>query len=120
MNALNPADRTPARITKADKEFAKKLDFKDIKFPVKLRDIHKIEKKNSMGISGFGYENKEKHPTYISKRCCEEKHIDLLLIGEEIKRHYVLIKDFNTFMYDHSLHHGRKHFYCYCLQAFST
>ena len=56
MNALNPADRTPARITKADKEFAKKLDFKDIKFPVKLRDIHKIEKKNSMGISGFGYQ----------------------------------------------------------------
>ena len=39
---------------------------------------------------------------------------------EEGKRHYVLIKDFNTFMYDHTLHHGRKHFCCYCLQAFST
>ena len=36
------------------------------------------------------------------------------------KRHYVLIKDFNTFMYDHTLHHGRKHFHYYCLQAFST
>ena len=23
-------------------------------------------------------------------------------------------------MYDHTLHHGRKHFCCYCLQAFST
>ena len=22
-------------------------------------------------------------------------------------------------MYDHPLHHGRKHFLCYCLQAFS-
>ena len=30
------------------------------------------------------------------------------------------MKDFNTFMYDHTLHRGRKHFYCYCLQAFST
>ena len=41
---LNPADHHPARITKADKDFAKRLDFKDIKFPVKIRDIRKIEK----------------------------------------------------------------------------
>ena len=86
-----------------------KLDFKDIKFPVKVRDIHKIEKNNSIGISVFGYGNKEKHPIYASKNRCEEKHIDLLLIGEEGKRHYVLIKYFNTFMYDHTLHCGRKH-----------
>ena len=33
---------------------------------------------------------------------------------------YVLIKNFNTFIYDHTLHCGRKHFYCYCLQAFHT
>ena len=39
---------------------------------------------------------------------------------EKGKRHYVLIKDFNTFMYDHTLHRGRKHFYCYYLHAFST
>ena len=40
-------------------------------------------------------------------------------MGEEGKRHYVLIKDFNPFMLDHTLHPGRKHFR-YCLQAFST
>ena len=40
---LNPADHHLARITKADKDFAKKLDFKDIKFPVKINDNHKIE-----------------------------------------------------------------------------
>ena len=53
-------------------------------------------------------------------KCCEDKHVDLLLIGEGEKKHYVLIKDFNTFMYNHTLHHGRKHFSCYCLQAFRT
>ena len=80
---LNHADRNPARITKADKEFTQKLDFKNIKFPVKIRDIHKIEKKNnSIGISIFGYENKEKHTIYVSKKCCEEKYVDLLLIGK--------------------------------------
>ena len=42
------------------------------------------------------------------KKCCEEK------------KHYVLFKDFNTFMYDYAIHCGRKHFCCYYLQAFST
>ena len=30
------------------------------------------------------------------------------------------MKDFNIFMYDHSLHRQKKHFRCYCLQVFST
>ena len=42
------------------------------------------------------------------------------MILEEDKRHYVLIKDLNTFIYDHISHRGRKHVYCYCFQAFST
>ena len=85
-----------------------------------MRDIHKIEKKNSISISIYGYENKEKHPIYVSKKCREEKHVDLLLIGEEGKRHYVLIKDFNSFMYDHTFHRGRKYFCRNCLQALSA
>ena len=40
---VNPANHHPARISKSDQDFAKKLDIKDIKFPVKI--IHKIEKK---------------------------------------------------------------------------
>ena len=34
------------------------------------------------------------------------------------KKHDVLIKDFNTFIYDYSLHRGRKHFCHYFLHAF--
>ena len=30
-----------------------------------------------------------------------EKHVLLLLIGEEDGRYYVLMKNFNTFMYDY-------------------
>ena len=85
VRCLNPVDHNPRRITKADKEFVKKLDFKYIKFLVKIRDFHKIEKNNSIDISVFGYENKENHPIYVSKKCCEEKHVDLLLIGGEGK-----------------------------------
>ena len=42
---INPADHKPRRIPKADKDFAESFNFKDRKFPVKTRDIHKIEKK---------------------------------------------------------------------------
>ena len=35
-------------------------------------------------------------------------------------RSYVLMKDFNTFIYDHTLHYAKAHFCFYCLQAFST
>ena len=37
MRYLNPVDHNSKRINKSDKDFSKKLDFKDIKFPVKIR-----------------------------------------------------------------------------------
>ena len=42
----------------------------------------KKKKKNCIGISVFSYENKEKYPIYVSKKCCEEEHVDLLLTEE--------------------------------------
>ena len=60
LRYLYPVDHDPRRITK--------LDFKNIKFPVKIWDIHKTENNNFIGISVFGNENKEKHPTYVSKK----------------------------------------------------
>ena len=116
---LHTSDHNPRTIRMVDKYFTRELDFKDIKLPVKIRDIHKVEKKNCICISVFNHENKEKYLIYVSRNTFK-RHVDLLLVGEEGKRHYVLIKDFNSFMYDHKLNHGRKHFCCYCLQAFST
>ena len=62
---------------------------------------------------------KKKIRSMYQKKCCEGKHVDLILIGERGKRHYVSIKDFNAFMYDNNLHCGKKHLFCYYLQAFS-
>ena len=56
--------------------------------------------------------------SYVSKKSFKG-HVDLLLIKEE-KRHYVLITDFNTFMYDPTLNRGRSHFCCYCLHVCSA
>ena len=41
---LHHVGKNGASIRKIDKNFARKLDFKDIKFPVKIRDIHNSEK----------------------------------------------------------------------------
>ena len=43
----------------------------------------KKKKKNSINISVFGYESNEKYPIYLSKKCCEGKKIQLLLIEEK-------------------------------------
>ena len=51
VRSLDSADRNSVRTTNVDKEFPKKLDFKDIKFPVKFSNIHKSEKKNFISIS---------------------------------------------------------------------
>ena len=50
---LNPADQIPRRITKGDKDFAKRVYFKGIKFLVKIRDIRKIEEKRIPSVLAF-------------------------------------------------------------------
>ena len=50
---LKSCKSSPSK-TKGDIYFVKKLDFENIEFPIKIRDIHKTEKKNSIGISLFG------------------------------------------------------------------
>ena len=63
----------PEKIKKEGKDFAKRLDFKDKKCSVKTRAINKIEKKKSIGISSFGYENKLKYPIFASKNVVKIK-----------------------------------------------
>ena len=116
---LNHQDKNPQRIKKSDKEFIKKLDYSGIEFPVATKQYNKIEKQNEININVFGYENKQPYPIYISKEKYE-KHLELLLITEDENKHYVLIKDFNRFMFNQTKHEHRKHFCMYCLQCFSS
>ena len=116
---LNPQDKYPQRIKKSDKEFIKKLDYSEIEFPVTTKKYNKIEKQNEININVFGYENKQPYPIYISKEKYE-KHMELLLITEDENKHYVLIKDFNRFMYNQTKHEHKKHFCMHCLQCFSS
>ena len=116
---LNPKEKDPQRIKKSDKEFIEKLDYSGIEFPITIKQINKIEKKNSIRINVFGYEEKQPYPIYISDEKYED-HMELLLITKDENKHYVLIKDFNKFMYQQTKHKERKHFCIHCLQCFSS
>ena len=72
---------------------------------------------NNININVFGYEKREPYPVYISKEKFDDT-LNLLLITNGKKQHYVLIKDFNKFMYNQTKHKCRKHFCMYCLQCF--
>ena len=116
---LNPQGKDPQRIKKSDKHYIKNLDYQGIKFPITIKQINKIEKKNSIRINVFGYEEKQPYPIYISNEKYED-HMELLLITKDENKHYVLIKDFNKFMYQQTKHKERKHFCMHCLQCFSS
>ena len=57
-----------------------KSDCKDIKFPIIIKDIHKM--KICVGISVFDYENKEKYLLYMPKSIFK-KHVKLLLLEKK-------------------------------------
>ena len=116
---LNPQDKDPQRIKKSDRAYINKVNYSGVNFPVTTNQYNKIEKQNNIRINVYGYEYKQPYPIYISKEKYED-HIDLLLITNEENKHYVLIKDFNKFMYKQTKHKARKHFCMYCLQCFSS
>ena len=116
---LNPQDKNPQRIKKSDKEYVKNLDYSGIETPVTTKQYNKIEKQNEININVFGYENKQPYPIFVSKEKYD-RHMNLLLITEDENKHYVLIKDFNSFMFNKTKHKERKHFCMHCLQCFSS
>ena len=103
---FNPQKKDPLRIKKAEKQYLEKLDYTNIVLPVSQKQYNKIEKQNSIRINVFGYENKQPYPIHVSKETSEDQ-INLLLITEDEKKHYVLIKDFDKFMYNQSRHKER-------------
>ena len=62
------------------------------------KDFSKIEVKNNICINVFGYENESVFPIYVSHQKFEDS-MDLLLLIEDDKSHYLYMKDFNRFMF---------------------
>ena len=82
------------------------------------KDFNKIEVKNNICINVFGYENGLVFPIYVSDQKFEDS-MDLLLLIDDDKSHYVYIKDFDKFMFHKTKNKNKKSFCRSCLQYFS-
>ena len=81
------------------------------------KDLSKIEKKNNICINVFCYKNKLTFPIHVSNQIFENS-IDLLLITDGDKLHYVCIKDFDRFMFHKTKNKNKNFFYKSCLRCF--
>ena len=118
VRLLNLTNSHPERINKEDEKIAANLNYSDIPFPLDINDHEKIEVGFQMQVNVFDYENKV-YPLYISKKS-DDQTLNLLLIIEKGKLHYVFIKDFNRLMFSKTKHKEKKHFCMSFLQSFST
>ena len=83
------------------------------------KDFSKIEIKNNICINVFGYEDWLVFPIYLSNQKFEDS-MDLSLLIDDDKSHYVYIKDFDRFMFHKTKNKNKKWFCQSCLQCFST
>ena len=115
---INPQNNHCHRINKKDKEIAKTLDYRGIKFPMKARDYEIIEERFNINVNIFKYEDRVR-PLYVSEKL-NKQELNVLLISNEEKSNYVLIKDFKRLIYSKTKHKDKNNFCMACLQNFST
>ena len=106
---INPSKEHPERIKKTDKKIAEELNYDGIEFPVQEKDFNKIEIKNNICINLCRYDNRLVFPIYISDSKFEDS-MDLLLLIDNDKSHYVYIKDLNRFMFHKTQNKNKKWF----------
>ena len=119
LAALHPIEwnKHANRVTKY-KQYEKELNMKGIKYPVTLKQIDKFERQNEhISINIYGYTS-EIIPLRISKLINRQHNIDILLIKNQNKQHYVLIRNFNMLLNTISKNGHRQHFCRRCLQHF--
>ena len=115
MAFIFPVKQNAERISKY-KEHIDKVKYDKINFPVKIKDIPKIENMNDIKFNVFGVDNKQSISLlYISNKICD-KTCNLFLI----ENHYVWIKDVNKLMNTQSKHKHKLFFCYYCLQHFTS
>ena len=92
---FHPQGKDTQIIKGDDRHYINKFDYSDIEFPVSIKQYNKIEK--------------QFFPIYVSKEHFTNV-LNLLLITKSEKKHHVLIKDFNSLMYNKTEHKARKYF----------
>ena len=109
-------DSDPERISKL-KRFETDFDWSGIGFPVSVKDIKKFEFKNRISINLLVTEDRQ---IYICKKGGNYEHtINLMLITESNRKHYVAIKSLSRLLHSQNTKHEEKEYFCMnCLHGF--
>ena len=109
-------NNNPERISKL-KRFEKDFDWSGIGFPVSFKDISKFEFRNQISINVLAIEGKQ---IYICRKGgSHERMINLMIISENNRKHYVAIKSLSRLLSSENTKHKGKEYFCMnCLQGF--
>ena len=118
---INPVEEHPGRIKKLIKELIVILTIKALSFLCKRKILIRSKYKIIFVLTCLvmRYLSELVYLIFISKLKFEES-MDLLLLIEDDKSHYVYIKDFNTFMFHKTKNKNKKWFCKSCLQFFNS
>ena len=104
------------------REKSEVLNWECLKFPVNLIDISKYENRNSLvSVNVFAYQ-KVVYPHRISEHNYNrESTVNILLISDDTKQHYCLIKDICKLLSLQTSKHGQVQVVCFrCLNTFNS
>ena len=110
---INPVKIHPERITQTNKELVNDLDYDGVGFPVQEKNFSEITTfvSKCFVMKTFTVYNSDQK---------FENLMDLLLVINDNKSHYVYMKDFDRFMFHKTKNKSKKYFYKSCLQCFSS
>ena len=120
LRALNPRERDNERIDKGLKKKEDSLNMTGIAYPIQLNALDKFERQNpTISINVFGYEESI-YPLRVSK-CGDREVVNLLLISDEEKQHYCLIKSMSRLLSSQTSKRNGVQYYCMrCLNPFHS
>lgn len=117
--ALNPVEKNAERISKVLRQQSLKLNWEGLKFPMELKQISRFETLNKVNVNVFGFEGVV-YPLRLSD-FNHEVCVNLLLINEDEKQHYCVIKDMSRLLSSQKSKKKEKKFFCLsCLNGFGT
>ena len=127
----NPEKNNLDRVSTHLKTVCETLSLNDIKTPVNVQDLLKIESQYNVSINLYGHSESNKNSTdsYVNPiqiypvritQSNAAKHIDLLVTSNTETNHYVWIKNFNKLCAGVTKNKAKKYFCKHCIQHFPS
>ena len=124
--ALDPAPEKQhlQRVSQHLRDVCENLGLNQIKTPVNLSDLPKIESQFNVTINLFGHSDSNDKPIHIypirTLESTHKKEVDLLVTSNSGTNHYVWIKNFDRLCSNVTKDKAKKFFCKRCLQHFSS